>query len=183
MTASLPNRVSLFSLGFFLFATSLSTLAAGNPPKKRVSKTVSTPSAPKAKEPIYDTEINGKKEIAWKIKVCTQSNRKLLINFGTNDCELCHTVNKAMHERKFFEHLVTQFVPVFVDVTPGTRNAELLKDYAIDPAKGLPAMVILDHEGKFEEATNDGEMVATARQGDEAVRSWILKHFEKDSDF
>jgi hypothetical protein len=143
------------------------------------------PSGPAGKKsgaalpPIYDTELLGKPEIRSKIELGMSTNRPILIDFGTNDCDPCRIVNQAIHEPKFFRELIKQFVPVLVDVSPGTVNAELLKEYSIDPKKGLPVFVLLDNEGKFREATTKGEIVAAAKKGKEAVQEWILDRFER----
>ena len=152
----------------------LATPVFGAPPSESAAQKTRAPLPP-----IYDTEMLGKPEITSKINVGILTNRPILINFGTNDCESCRVVNKAMHEPRFFKELIKQFVPVVVDVTPGTPNAALLKEYSIDPKKGLPVFVLLDNEGKFREATTNGELVAAAKKGKEAVQEWILDRFQK----
>lgn len=142
--------------------------------------TASEPAKPKALPPIYDTMTIGKREIDYKKKVCKASNRRLFINFGTNDCAACRVVNDAMNEPKFFGPFTRQFVPAYIDVSAGSKNLELLKDYRVDPAKGLPAVVILDEEGKFSEAAQEGEVAREAAKGVEAVQLWIIKRFYED---
>ena len=169
MTPSSRIRV----LPTFLCTLFLAGPALAAPPAETATKTKAT------LPPIYDTELLGKPEIKTKIDLGILTNRPILINFGTNDCDACRVVNKAMHEPRFFKELIKQFVPVLVDVTPGTPNAALLKEYSIDPKKGLPVFVLLDNQGKFREATAKGELVAAAKKGKEAVQEWILNHFQK----
>jgi hypothetical protein len=134
---------------------------------------------PKASAPIYDTYALGSKELAWKKVVCAESNRRMLVNFGTNDCAACRVVNQALTEPKFYDALIRQFVPVYIDVSKGSPNLELLKDYGIDPSKPLPAFVVFDEEFKFVEKTKDGELAGLAKSGVESVQGWILKRFVK----
>ncbi len=136
--------------------------------------------ARKSAPPIYDPNTLGEKEIAWKKMVCQQSNRRLFVNLGTNDCDLCRVVNDAMNEEKFQRAFLRQFVPSYIDVTPGSPNAQLLKDWKIDPAKGLPAAAIFDEQGRLSEVTQDGELAREAKKGPEAVQLWIIEHFYKD---
>ena len=170
MTPSSQARV----LPMLLSALLLAAPALAGPPSGAAGR-----KSGKALPPIYDTELLGKPEIKSKVELGMLTNRPILINFGTNDCDPCRVVNKAIHEPKFFKELIKQFVPVLVDVTPGTPNAELLKEYSIDPKKGLPVFVLLDNEGKFREATTKGEIVAAAKKGKEAVQEWILDRFER----
>jgi hypothetical protein len=103
-----------------------------------------------------------------------------MLNFGTNDCAPCRVVNDAIYEEPFLTAFFGQFVPVFVDVASGSKNRELLTRYGIDPAKGLPAIVLSDEALKVVETTKDGEMAALGAKGKDAVREWILKRFKKD---
>lgn len=131
------------------------------------------------KPPIFDTEINGFLELQQKADVCFQSNRRMLVVLGTNDCDLCRVVNSAIHERMFYDVLFKQFVPVFIDVTPGSRNSQLLKNLKVDESKGLPVIAIFDDKNVFMEATQKGEMVSTAKKGVEAVQGWIIARLIK----
>ena len=162
------------------------SLAAFLPFAACASDAAKTPAAPATAKParklppIYDTMMLADREITWKKSVCVASNRRLFINFGTNDCAPCRVVNDAMNEDKFQRAFLRQFVPSYIDVSPGSPNLKVLKDWGIDPAKGLPAAVILDEEGKLQEATKDGELAKEAAKGTEAVQLWILKYFTKD---
>ena len=130
--------------------------------------------------PIYDTTSIGALAIEAASKAAADSGRRLFVNFGTNDCAPCRVVNDAIYEEPFLKAFLTQFVPVFVDVAAGSRNGELLKRYEIDPAKGLPAIVLSDDTLRVAEVTKDGEVAAAAAKGKDAVRAWILKRFKKD---
>lgn len=159
----------------------LATLLAASVSAAPAVAQASSPAPKKALPPIYDTEIQGSLELQSKAKVCNESGRRMLVNFGTNDCDACRTYNRVITEAKFYDALIKQFVPVSIDVSPGSKNRELLKNFQIDPAKGLPAILILDQDSRTLEATRDGEMAAAAKKGDEAVRDWILKRFMADN--
>ncbi len=132
--------------------------------------------------PIYDAESNGVKQIEAGARYAAQSGRRLLLNLGTNDCAACRVVNRAMHETKFYEALVNDFTPVFIDVTPGSKNAELLKRFEVNPKKGLPIIIVYDKDMKPAEITRKGEMAALAKKGEEPVRLWFLAHFPKSDE-
>ncbi len=146
--------------------------AAGAPPAK------GSPAA----APIFDTEASGVKQIEATGKTSFTSGRRMIVVFGTNDCPLCRTVNAAIYEPKFNDALMRQFVPVFVDVTPGSENAQLLAKYGIDPAKGLPAVVVADLKKPSFDITKNGEMVAVASRGVAAVQDWFLARFQKSEE-
>lgn len=136
------------------------------------------PATPKALPPIYESYLVGEKAIAAAGRVATASGRRVLINFGTNDCDACRVVNDAIYDPVFLDAFLKQFVPVFIDVSPSNPNRELLERYAIDPARGLPALVVSTKELEPAVVTRDGEVARAAAGGKKAVQDWLLGQFE-----
>lgn len=135
--------------------------------------------SPKADElPIYDATSIGALAVEAASKIAADSGRRLMVNFGVDDCAPCHVVNDAIYEEPFVTAFFKQFVPVFVDVSAGSKNRALLDRYGIDPSKGFPAVVLSDETLRVAEATKAGELVAVASKGKEAVQAWILKRFK-----
>jgi thiol-disulfide isomerase/thioredoxin len=137
------------------------------------------PPAPFEALPIYDTTSIGAMAVEAASKVAADSGRRLIVNFGTNDCPACRTFNDAVFEEPFQTAFFAQFVPVFVDVAPGSPNRDLLARYGIDPSKGFPAVVLSDETLRVAETTKAGELAAVAARGKDAVREWILGRFRK----
>lgn len=136
--------------------------------------------APPDALPVYDTTSVGAIAIEAASRAAAESGRRLLVNFGTNDCAPCLAFNDAVYEEPFQTAFFQQFVPVFVDVAPGTPNRDLLARYGIDPAKGFPAVVFSDDQLRIGEVTRSGELAAVSAKGKDAVREWLLKRFRKD---
>lgn len=157
-------------LAFALLAAALPAVAGG-PPAKPAAK------ATRPAEPVYDPNLSGPKALEAAAQAAFRSGRRLFVNFGTNDCAACRLVNDVLHEPEFFQAFIEQFVPVFVDVTPGTKNADLLGPYGIDRARGLPACAYFDSDGTPLEVDKTGGLAAAAGRGPEAVREYLLKRF------
>ena len=179
----MPPRIANVSrfLSTASVAASLSVLVAsralaGGPPSGTPAPGPGQPAT--AAAPVYDRYLLGEKAIQKSGQAALDSGRRLLVNFGTNDCAPCRTVNDAIYERPFVKGFMEQFVPVFVDVSPGSKNRALLDRYGIDPSKGFPAIVLSDETLRVAEATKAGELVAVAGKGKEAVQAWILKRFK-----
>lgn len=135
---------------------------------------------PKAEAPpIFDPEADGELALDARFEVSQQSNRRLIVFFGTNDCQACRVVNAAVHEKRFYEELIKQFVPEFIDVAPGTSNAEIPRRYGIDPKAPLPGVVIFEPGRRVAEVLAKGEMAGVAGKGKEAVQLWILERFSR----
>ena len=106
------------------------------------------------------------------------SGRRLLLVFGTNECAPCRAFNRAIHKKKFFAPFISQFVPVFVDVSSGT-NASLLVHYNVNPDAEQPGIVMLMPDARIMEVLAQGEMAALARKGEAAVQEFFLARFLK----
>jgi len=159
------------------FLTLLIALSAASRPP------VATPApkapAPKADAPIYDPISDGRRQIEAGARVAAASGKRLLLDFGVNDCEPCRVVNRALHAKLFLDAFVNEFVLVFIDVSPGGKNASLPASYGIDRGKGLPAVVIFDDTMKPGETTKQGELVEVAKKGESAVQEWFLARFSR----
>jgi hypothetical protein len=140
-----------------------------------------TPAAASKAEapPIFDPEADGELSLKARFEICGRSNRRLIVFFGTNDCGVCRVVNDAVYEKRFYDELIKQFVPEFIDVAPGTSNAEIPVRYGIDPKAPLPGVVIFDPKHRVTEVLAKGEMAAVAAKGKEAVQLWILERFDR----
>jgi hypothetical protein len=161
------NPTLRLAAAFLLAATPLAGLAE-------------PPAPPTEALPIYDTTSDGSLVIEAASKAAAESGRRLFLNFGTNDCEPCRVANDAIYEEPFLTAFFGQFVPVFVDVRPGSKNRELLARYEIDPEKGFPAVVLSDDALRVAEVTKSGEFAIAGKKGKDAVREWILKRFKKE---
>ena len=134
---------------------------------------------PAAREKIFDPDVLGPKALEAGAQVAFKSGRRLFVAFGTNDCDPCRVFNDVLHEPKFLEEFLKQFVPVLIDVTPGSKNAELLVSYGIDTSKGLPACAYFSPDAIPQEITRSGELAEAARKGNDAVLEFLLKRFQK----
>jgi hypothetical protein len=181
---NLPARPFSIRPAWALLTLALSpvTLARAEEPPNPAKVPAAASTAKKAKKlpKIFDPDIVGTKAIQAGVAVCTETNRRPFVVFGTNDCDPCRVFNDALHEPLFFSALAKQFVPILIDVTPGSPNAELLKNYGIDPSKGLPAVGIFEVDQTPPQVTRNGELVAVTKKGIQATQEWILAHFHKE---
>jgi thioredoxin-related protein len=160
-----PRKLFVLSLGLSLGLSVNFSPAAASPSEQPVA-------------PIFDSDAIGRMQIADYQKLAQDSGRRLLLVFGTNECAPCRAFNRAIHEKQFFAAFITQFIPVYVDVSSGT-NASLLVDYNVNLAAEQPGIVILMPDARIIEILAQGEMAALTRKGDAAVREFFLARFLK----
>jgi thioredoxin-related protein len=111
---------------------------------------------------IYDEKADGAKQIADALAVAKKENRRVLLQFGANWCGWCHKLHKLCQtDPDIAAKLKESFVVVLVDVNKG-HNGDINKKYGNPAGLGLPAIVILDADGKALTTQDSGKL----EQGD-----------------
>ncbi len=99
-------------------------------------------------EKIYDEKAEGKKQISEAVTKAKKDHKRVLLQFGTNPCILCHRLHKLYETDKAIgEKLKSDFVLVMIDMS-GEHNDPVDKKYGNPTKNGFPAVVILDEDGK-----------------------------------
>ena len=111
---------------------------------------------------IYDENADGAKQIADALAVAKKENKRVLLQFGANWCGWCHKLHKLCQtDAEIAAKLKEAYVVVLVDVNKG-HNGDINKKYGNPTRFGLPAIVILDADGKALATQDTGKL----EQGD-----------------
>jgi len=111
---------------------------------------------------IYDENADGGKQIADALAVAKKENKRVLLQFGANWCGWCNKFHKLCQtDPDIAAKLKDSFVVVLVDVNKG-HNGDINKKYGNPTRFGLPAIVILDADGKALATQDTGKL----EQGD-----------------
>ena len=70
---------------------------------------------------------------------------------------------EALSEGEAGKIITEKFLLIHVDIGEGEKNAELVKDYKIPLDKGVPAVAILETDGKLLYSSGEGEFEAARR--------------------
>lgn len=96
----------------------------------------------------YDEEADGAKQIEAALATAEKENKRVLLQFGANWCGWCHKLHKLFHDNdEVRKKLDASYVVVLIDVN-GEHNQEINAKYGKPTKHGLPAIVVLDAEGK-----------------------------------
>lgn len=133
----------------------------------------------KQPEKIYDTTADGKKQIADALKKAKAENKRVLLKFGANWCGWCHRLSKCFKENEeIADVLKANYVLVLIDVDvidEVKHNADVLERYGNPNRFGLPALVILDSDGKQLTTKNTEEL----EEGDHHDPAKVLTFLEE----
>ena len=106
---------------------------------------------------IYSAGADANQEIQAALKRAVSEKKRILLVFGANWCYDCHVLERALHEGAAGKIVEESFLLVHVDIGEGEKNPELVKTYRIPIEKGVPAVAVLNGDGKLLYSSGDGE--------------------------
>ena len=109
------------------------------------------------KTDLYPANVDANQEIQDALKRAQNEKKRVLLVFGANWCYDCHVLDRALHEGDAGKIVNDSFILVHVDIGEGEKNPELVKAYRIPLDKGVPAVAILDSDGKLLYSSGDGK--------------------------
>lgn len=112
------------------------------------------------KKDLYPANANAQEEIDAALKNATFNKRRVLLVFGGNWCYDCHVLDRALHEGPAGTIMKENFELVHVDIGEADKNLDLAKKYLIPLEKGVPALAVLDENGKLLYSSGEGEFEA-----------------------
>lgn len=111
------------------------------------------------KKDIYPANVDAHAEIKEAEERAARDHKRLLLVFGANWCFDCHVLDLAFHRPDLAPILAANFEVVHVDLGPNEeKNADLVKQYEIPLNKGIPAMAVVDSDGKLIYSQKNGEV-------------------------
>lgn len=107
---------------------------------------------------LYDKNADAKADIAEAVSKAKKDRERVLLVFGANWCYDCHVLDKAFHQSDVAALLQKNFQVVHVDIgDDGKKNNDVAAEYQVPLGKGIPAIAVLDSDGKLLYAQKNGE--------------------------
>lgn len=106
---------------------------------------------------IYDDNANARQAIQSAIHEATVSRKHIVLDFGANWCLDCHVLDEQMRQGELGEIIKKDYVVVHVSVGRYDRNLGLAKQYSVPLHKGIPALAVLDSQGKLLYSQTQGQ--------------------------
>src|SRR5580704_698736 len=167
-----PNRRAAL-----LSAITLLTLAASGtilgcksnqPAPEPVAAVPSTPAprqpvtpVPAVKKHLYSAEADPKAEIVSALKQASVEHKRVILDFGGDWCGDCQVLDIYFHQSPNLELLDKNFLLVHVDIGRFDKNLDIPEKYNVPLKKGVPALAVLDANGKLlysQQAAEFGDM-------------------------
>ena len=124
---------------------------------------------------IYPADADARKEIKEAEEKAAKDLKRVLLVFGANWCYDCHVLDLAFH-RPDFASVMGEYEVVHVDIGPdGKKNVDLAKQFQVPLDKGVPALAVIDSDGKVLVSQKNGEFENARAMTPEALLEFLNK--------
>jgi thiol:disulfide interchange protein len=110
------------------------------------------------KKLIYSESADPRASIAAGLAQAKREHKRVILDFGGDWCGDCQVLDIYFHQKPNIDLLNQHFVLVHVFVKESLdNNVELAAKYGVLLAKGVPALAVLDPDGKVIYAQKTGQ--------------------------
>jgi thioredoxin 1 len=126
-----------------------------------------------ALQDIYPDPDQAAGDIATALQAAKASHRRIIVDFGGNWCPDCHVLDLYFHDETNAPLLDANYVLVHINIGRKDRNLKVAKRYKIPLDKGVPALAVLDADGKLLFSQKAGEFEAMRGMQSPAVTAFL----------
>jgi hypothetical protein len=107
---------------------------------------------------LYDKNANARAEIREAVARARIGHQRVILVFGGSWCYDCQVLDQAFHQPDVAPILRKSYQVVHVDIgDDGKKNNDLAAEYKVPLEKGVPALDILDADGKLLYSQENGD--------------------------
>ena len=120
-------------------------------------------------------EGDARKDVRRALESAAKSHKHVLVVFGADWCYDCHVLDKAFARPDIAGVLHGNYEVVHVDVGEGNKNQDLMNEYQVPMKRGIPAIAVLDSDGKLLYSQKNGEFERARSLGPEDLLEFLGK--------
>ncbi len=124
---------------------------------------------------IYSPTADAKADIAAAMVTAKKYHRNIILDFGGNWCGDCQVLDIYMHQSPNAQLIAENFVVVHVDIGRYDKNVDVAEKYGIPLKKGVPALAVLDPNGKVLLKQQTGEFENMRQMNPASVTEFLNK--------
>ena len=131
----------------------------------------------RAAAPIYPEVARAASDIAAAQKEAARTHRRVLVDFGGNWCTDCKVLDINMRKPENARLLEERYVVVHVNVGDKgiDENFDVARRYGIPLKKGVPALAVLEADGRVVYAQKSGEFESMRHMDPASVHEFLEK--------
>lgn len=120
---------------------------------------------------LYPPPEKARSQIDAALQIARRENKRVLLVFGANWCFDCHVLDAAFQSPRIAPLMQSYFVAVKVNIGDGDKNLDLAREYDTPVQTGVPALAVLDSNGRLLTSQKHGEFQSVIKLGpDDIVR-------------
>jgi thiol:disulfide interchange protein len=124
---------------------------------------------------IYPEPERAAADLAAALQSAAASHRRVIVDFGGNWCTDCHVLDAYFHDAANRSLLEDHFVLVHVNVGRMDRNVDIAERCHIPLRKGVPALAVLEADGKLLFSQHTGEFENMRSMQSAAVTEFLTE--------
>jgi thioredoxin 1 len=130
-----------------------------------------------AAEPLYPDVSRAGPDIDAALVQAAKTQRRVLVDFGGNWCGDCKVLDINFHKPENAALLQSRYVLVHVNVGDKgiDNNFDIAQRYGIPLKKGVPALAILDSDGRVVYSQKNGEFESMRKMDPQSVNDFLRK--------
>jgi thiol:disulfide interchange protein len=124
---------------------------------------------------LYPANVDARAEIKEAEQHASKEHKRVLLVFGANWCGDCHVLDRAFH-RPDFASAIASYEVVHVDIgDDGKKNNDLAAQFEVPLKKGIPALAVLESDGKLVVSQKSGEFENARAMNPQAFLDFLNK--------
>ena len=130
-----------------------------------------------AAEPMYPPIDRARPDIDGALKEAAATKRRVIVDFGGNWCTDCRILDINMRKPENAALLAKHYVVVHVNVGDKgiSDNFDVAERYGIPLKKGVPALAVLDGNGRVVYAQKSGEFESMRSMDPQSVNDFLTQ--------
>ena len=132
---------------------------------------------PSSANPVYPEPSSAQADLDAALKQAADAHKRVLVEFGANWCSDCRVLDEHFHKPENAALLSSHFVLVHINVGNHgiDRNKELAQRFGIPLANGIPALAVLEGDGRVVFSQKNGEFEAMSRMDPHSVNEFLTR--------
>lgn len=103
----------------------------------------------KANKNLYSETSDAKADIAAALVRARREHKRVILDFGGNWCGDCQVLDIYYHQSPNAELLEKNFILVHVNIGHMDKNVDVAQKYNVPITKGVPALAVINANGKL----------------------------------
>jgi thiol:disulfide interchange protein len=126
-------------------------------------------------EPLYPDVSRARADVDAALKEAAKAKKRVLVDFGGNWCTDCKILDINFRKPENAALLQAKYILVHVNVGDKgiDHNLDLGERYGIPLKKGVPALAVLEADGKLVYSQKNGEFESMRRMDPQSVNDFL----------